>query len=1343
MKRLFFLCLALLLAAAGFQYQAAAEHHAELNTEKTLSTVAAGGSVPGVMIDREFGRVPLYFIANKGQVDTTARFYARTPRFTLWLTTNGLVFDCIQQVQDPASPTDNTDRAAGARPLPHPPAKITRDVSSLVFPGANKNPEIAAIDSDGFRVNYYYGKDPSAWRKGIPTSRAVLYKEMYKHIDLKVYGSEGRIEYDWIVKPGGSPGDIRIHYNHVNGSRLDTRGNLVIETGFGDLVHKKPVGFQYIDTGHGVERVEVPVRFRKTGGAAYRFEVGDYRREYDLVIDPVVVLDYSTFLGGNNFDSGRSIAVDSDGHMCVAGTTRSTDFPTQSPYQGSYSEHMEDAFITKFNLDGSGLIFSTYLGGNGFEETARLAVANDDRLYVVINTESSDLPATGSYYKGNGDLFAVVFDDEGSLLYSRYLGGNKNDAIGGLAVDSAGNAYIAGYTYSTDFPTLNAYQDTFGGDWDAFVTILKPEGLEMSYSTYLGGAEADWALGIAVDSAKAFYVTGFTYGSDFPTVNAYQDAHAGDNTDMFVCKFKADGSSLVYSTYLGGSGDDWGYGIAVDGAKNAYLIGTTDSTDFPTQNAFQDTYGGGMNDVVVARFNSSGSDLLYSTYLGGEDVDSNYMMGIAVDSQGNAYVTGVTGSKDFPLKYAYQNSFGGGSLDAYVAKIKPTGSDLVFSTYLGGGSVEYLSAIALDKTGNVYITGQTGSANFPLKNPFQDAFTYSEAFVSKLYLSLDLTVQSSPHPGATVTVSPADLNGKGDGQTSFTRSYARGTEVMLTAALSYQNQVFYKWVIDGADNFSRTVQVTMNGNHTAQAVYRDGAVISINRDQLVFGAVVNGTNTQAQYLSIDNGGGIPLHWTITDDASWLSCSPTSGTNAGEVAVSVNISGLSAGTYQGTITVTSPDALNSPQTVAVTLSVYNFHASASPFGFFETPQEGSQVYSSIPVTGWVLDDIEVVSVKLYRQEGSGLVYIGDAVFVDGARPDVEQTYPNYPNAYKAGWGYMMLTNFLPGGGNGPFTLHAIATDKEGNRVSLGTKTITCDNAHAIKPFGAIDTPGQGGDASGDKFRNQGWVLTPKPNKVPEDGHTIRVWIDGVNTGQPVYNIYRADIATLFPGYANSGGAMAYFDFDTTPYSNGIHIIQWTAADSEGNTDGIGSRYFNVKNTGGSRTASESTNPAGEEGEPGRFAGLTGIHRAATFSSLQQIPTDISSPIRLKKGFVPETGARALFPDANGNILADTRELELVEIHLGKTGELSSRENRAVGSEEPCVYWQGYRVFGDQLRPLPVGSSLDSREGIFRWLPGPGFLGEFRLVFMAVREDGVLSKRNITIRIAPKFSASKEQ
>ncbi|NIM18343.1 MAG: hypothetical protein GTO45_40705 [Candidatus Aminicenantes bacterium] len=411
------------------------------------------------------------------------------------------------------------------------------------------------------------------------------------------------------------------------------------------------------------------------------------------------------------------------------------------------------------------------------------------------------------------------------------------------------------------------------------------------------------------------------------------------------------------------------------------------------------------------------------------------------------------------------------------------------------------------------------------------------------------------------------------------------------------------------------------------------------------------------------------------------------------------SGLVVGSLNGLVPADDIDGNNRPAGSGVDRGAYEYGSSGggggggqeSPFGSFDTPKDGATVYSSIPVTGWALDDVEVESVKIYRDPVSGhetgMIYIGDAVFVEGARPDIEAAYPDYPNNSRAGWGYMMLTNFLPNGGNGTFTIYAIAKDGSGNQVTLGTKTITCDNAHAVKPFGAIDTPTQGGTAWGSSFINWGWVLTPPPNSIPTNGSTINVILDGVTIGHPIYNIYRPDIASLFPGYANSNGAVGYFYLDTTAYKDGVHTIQWTASDSAGNTDGIGSRYFTIQNTGKSRTEGTAHSAARKAGR---------------------------SPIRIRKGYNKNSKPQMVYPDENGTIYIEIKELERLEIHFSDPGA-------------PTL----------NLSSLPIGSTLDRERGVFYWQPGPGFIGEYPLIFMRKSKNGKMTKKTIIIKITPRY------
>ncbi|MCX6584699.1 MAG: hypothetical protein NT166_31390 [Candidatus Aminicenantes bacterium] len=484
--------------------------------------------------------------------------------------------------------------------------------------------------------------------------------------------------------------------------------------------------------------------------------------------------------------------------------------------------------------------------------------------------------------------------------------------------------------------------------------------------------------------------------------------------------------------------------------------------------------------------------------------------------------------------------------------------------------------------------------------------------------------------------------------------------------------------------------------------------IILNRASLYFCAIRSGAVTGAQTVYIGYNGSGSLNWNAGTDVSWLSVSPAAGSFKGIITVSVNPSGLALGTYTGNISITDPNATNSPQSVLVTLKVKSEEEKLPPFGEFSTPLDGAAVFSSVPITGWVLDELGVQSVKIYRIQGQANIYIGDATFVEGARPDIELAYPDYPNNTKAGWGYMLLTNFLPNGGNGGYTFNAVATDLQNKSVVLGAKTITIDNAHAVKPFGYIDSPVEGGTASGENFVNYGWVLTPQPNHIDIDGSTIDVWLDGIAIGHPVYNNYRSDIATLFPGYANCVGAVGYFYLDTTAYRNGVHTISWTAADSAGNTDGIGSRYFTVMNEVGSDKAEY----------PGIQSSAFDIDTAFLNDSYRD-----TGPVAIRGGYSLDKPVRCVYPDASGKINIEIKELERLEIYLSVENEISGP-------------FMGYAKVGNRLRGLPIGSTFDGRRGVFSWQPGPGFVGEYHFVFMEKEEmTGYIMQKEVIVRILP--------
>jgi len=718
----FVFCIALLMVGAGALFASTG------STVKSTKGKKLDDATKARVVEA-YGKLPLYFIQNHGQLDKKVKYYEKASGSAMYFTKEGVYISLIKQESKKVTKKD-------AKPERQTEAKLIK----LFFLKGALNPEIVAEGRLEGKVNYFIGNDSKKWKTDIPTYSSVLYKEVYKGIDIRFYGNQRQLEYDVIVKPGADPSKVKIAYEGIEGLRLKDNGEMevVVKNSKGEekiaLIQHKPIIYQEIDG----KRKELDGGFvilkNDKDKDVYAFKVPEYDRTRPLIIDPVLV--YSTYLGGSDGDYGFGIAVDSQGNAYVTGETSSTNFPIQNAYQGTFAGLYNDVFVTKLSPSGS-LVYSTYLGGSGqYDFSYGIAVDSSGNAYVTGSTWSTDFPTTQNgfqttYGGGYNDAFVTKLSPEGnSLVYSTYLGGSGMDVGHSIAVDSSGNAYVTGYTDSTNFPTQNAYQGSRSGDYDAFVTKLSPEGNSLVYSTYLGGSGGDRGYGIAVDSQGNAYVTGLTRSTNFPTQNAYQGSNRGDR-DAFVTKLNPQGNSLVYSTYLGGSGMDVGNGIAVDSSGNAYVTGKTESTDFPTQNAYQGRYGGGTYDAFVTKLSPQGNSLVYSTYLGGSAWDEG--CGIAVDSQGNAYVTGETASANFPTQNAYQGRYGGGTYDAFVTKLSPEGNSLVYSTYLGGSGEDRGYGIAVDSQGNAYVTGETASANFPTQNAYQGSNGGNgDAFVTKL-----------------------------------------------------------------------------------------------------------------------------------------------------------------------------------------------------------------------------------------------------------------------------------------------------------------------------------------------------------------------------------------------------------------------------------------------------------------------------------------------------------------------------------------------------------------------------------------------------------------------------------
>jgi hypothetical protein len=632
-----------------------------------------------------WGELPLAFEQNRGQTNAAVDYLARGKGYVVFLSPTGAAL---------------TLRGADAK----------SSALRMNLAGASSSRSASAETELPGKVNYLIGNDPAQWKTGLPEYSRINYGGVYPGVDLVYYGNQGTLEYDFVVQPHADAGSIAFEMRGAKQIRTLSNGDLQLQLAHGSIAWQRPVAYQLRDGQRQLVAADYKLR-----GDQVRFRLGDYDRTRPLIIDPSLV--YGTYLGTSDGSAAAAIAIDSSHNAYISGYANSAAYPvTAGAYQTTYSGE-QDVFVSKISADGSSLIYSTYLGGSGSESAATVVVESSGDLYVAGNTNSVNFPVTPGAMNlsggSNSTGFIAKLNSTGSsLIYSAEIGAAT---VRSIAIDSAGDAFATGAVFGTPFQTTTgAYKTTLGNincsnvSGESYVLEMNPAGSAPVYSTYISDCEQ--AYGIAVRNGEA-YITGQTYGYHPVTPGAFQSTFGG-YIDSFVTKVNTAGSALVYSTYLGGNLGDQGSAIGVDRSGNAIVVGYTSSTNYPVANAFESAMTGTNypNDAFVTKFNSTGTALVYSTYLGG--ANSTFANGVAIDTSGDAFVTGVTSAADFPTLNAFQGICGSSNFNnclssSFVSEFDLNGKFLASTFYGPPTSWSYGTAVAADSLGYAYIVGQS------------------------------------------------------------------------------------------------------------------------------------------------------------------------------------------------------------------------------------------------------------------------------------------------------------------------------------------------------------------------------------------------------------------------------------------------------------------------------------------------------------------------------------------------------------------------------------------------------------------------------------------------------------
>jgi hypothetical protein len=879
----------------------------------------------------------MFFIENKGQWHSDVLYLCRMGGLDAWITKYGMNYTFYKLEKDL-----NAEFARIAQGLPK--SKFEDDHENTTLLGHrvllklhnyNANPQREGKQQQEGYYNYLIGNDPSKHASFVGLYKEAIVKNVYEGIDMRYYFEGKNLRYDYIVHPGADPKAIVFELEGQNDVYVKN-GNICFTTRFGEVSMAELRTYQGANT--------IPSRFEKQGDI-WKIAVGNYDKTKELIIDPLIYstyiggtdndygsnitvdatghtyvtgdakstdydvtagafqttnggvydvfvtklsptgssLVYSTYIGGSNNESGYGIAVDGSGNAYVTGGTGSTDYDVTTGAFQMTKGGITDVFVTKLNATGSGLVYSTYLGGT------------------------------------------------------------VSDFGYGIAVDGSGNAYVTGGTGSTDYDiTTGAFQTTYGGGFtDVFVTKLNPTGSNLVYSTYLGGSNDDVGSGIAVDGSGNAYVTGYTNSTDYDvTTGAFQMTHGGGGEDVFVTKLSSTGTGLMYSTYLGGSSSDQGYGIAVDGSGNAYVTGNTDSPNYDvTVGAFQTTNGGGI-DVFVTKLNTTGSGLVYSTYLGGTVSDFGY--GIAVDGSGNAYVTGYTNSTDYDVTTGAFQTTNGGNYDVFVTKLSSTGASLGYSTYLGGTVSDFGYDIAVDGSGNAYVAGYTNSTDYDVTTgAFQTTNGGgTDVFVTKLCMGTPASstlTSASGTDNQTVCINTAITN------ITYSTTGATGATFSGLPAGVAGNYIPGNITISGTPTVSGTFNYTITLTGVCDTVTATGTITVTPNNTIT---LTSASGTDNQTVSISTAITNITYSTTGATGASFSGLPT-GVTGNYSSGNVTISGTPTvtGTFNYTVTLTGgcgTITTNGTITVTTTTSIADITASQQVFHVYPNPSNGSVV-----------------------------------------------------------------------------------------------------------------------------------------------------------------------------------------------------------------------------------------------------------------------------------------------------------------------------------------------------------------------------------------------------------------